>query len=56
MGTYRMFADDNGISRCEDIDLEQVSEWTKGIDVTQNDILIYIEITRPSTQKFVITQ
>ena len=35
MGTYRMFADNNGISRWEDIDLEQFSEWTKGIDVTQ---------------------
>ena len=35
MGTYRMFADSNGVSQWEDIDLGQVPEWIKGIDVTQ---------------------
>ena len=35
MGTYRMFTNNNGNSQWENIDLEQVPNWTKGIDVTQ---------------------
>lgn len=35
MGTYRMYTDDNAIARWEEIDLDKVSNWTNGIDVTQ---------------------
>ena len=35
MGTYRMFTNKNGKSQWEEIDLEHVPKWTKGIDVTQ---------------------
>lgn len=35
MGTYRMYSDENGISRWEEIDLDKVPSWTQGIDVTQ---------------------
>ena len=34
MGTYRMYTD-NGVSRCEEIDLEDVPSWTEGIDASQ---------------------
>ena len=35
MGTYRMYADDDAISRWEEIDLEKVPSWTEGITVNQ---------------------
>ena len=35
MGTYRMYADDDAISRWEEIDLEKVPSWTEGIPVNQ---------------------
>ncbi len=34
MGTFRMYTDADGIARWQEIDLAEVSEWTKGIDVT----------------------
>ena len=30
-----MYSDDNGISHWEEIDLDKVTSWTQGIDVTQ---------------------
>ena len=35
MGTYRMYTDDSGICRWEEIDLDQTHSWTEGIDVNQ---------------------
>ena len=35
MGTYRMYSDDNKISRWEEIYLDKVPSWTQGVDVTQ---------------------
>ena len=35
MGTYRMYTDDDAISRWEEIDLEKVPSWTEGIAVSQ---------------------
>ena len=34
MGTYRMFADPEGIARWEEIDLGKTPAWTAGIDTT----------------------
>ena len=34
MGTYRMYTDDAGKARWEEIDLASTPEWTRGIDVT----------------------
>ena len=35
MGTYRMYADEQGVARWEEIDLGKTPSWTEGIDVTQ---------------------
>ena len=35
MGTYRMYADEQGVARWEEIDLGKTPSWTGGIDVTQ---------------------
>ena len=35
MGTYRMYTDDDEVSRWEEIDLENVPSWTEGIDASQ---------------------
>ena len=35
MGTYRMYTDDDGVARWEEIDLEKVPSWTDGIEGTQ---------------------
>jgi len=35
MGTYRMYTDDDQVSRLEEIDLENVPSWTNGIDTSQ---------------------
>ena len=35
MGTYRMYTGDDGKATWEEIDLDAMPEWTKGIDVTQ---------------------
>ncbi len=34
MGTFRLFADNSGLSRIETIELEPSHEWTKGLPVT----------------------
>ena len=35
MGTYRMYTGDDGKATWEEIDLDAMPDWTKGIDVTQ---------------------
>ena len=35
MGIYRMYSDDNEVSRWEEIDLGNVPSWTAGIDTSQ---------------------
>ena len=35
MGTHRMYTDDGGVARWEEIDLDKVPSWTKGIDASQ---------------------
>ena len=35
MGTYRMYTDDDEVSRWEEIGLENVPSWTEGIDASQ---------------------
>ncbi|MDE2802940.1 MAG: hypothetical protein OXK21_08670 [Chloroflexota bacterium] len=35
MGTYRMYTGDDGVAAWEEIDLDTMPDWTKGIDVTQ---------------------
>ena len=35
MGTYRMYTGDDLVARWEEIDIDEVRDWTDGLDATQ---------------------